>query len=93
MSDQTTAPRVEEYEPKPGDLATSVATQIRIELARRRISQAQLARSMGVPAQWMWRRLSEEVALDLNDLASICHVLDLNPVEMVKRGVEDWAAA
>jgi transcriptional regulator with XRE-family HTH domain len=70
-------------------LRERVAEEIRVLLARRRMSAAQLGRQLGVSQTYIWRRLKGETAFDLDDLDRIAGVLgvapaDLFPVDVLK---------
>lgn len=69
-------------------LSARAAEQIRMELARRRISQAQFARDLGAHGQWVWRRLSGETPLILEDLELFADFLDLDPADLFRRSRE-----
>jgi transcriptional regulator with XRE-family HTH domain len=53
----------------------TVAAEIRAELGRQRLSQADLARRLGVSRPWVSRRLSGQTALSIPDIARIAHEL------------------
>lgn len=56
-----------------------VAEEIRVLLARRRMSASELARRIGQSQPYLSRRLTGEVALDVDDLVKIAQVLDVSP--------------
>lgn len=58
-------------------LRESVAEAIRVECARRRISGAELARSIGISPAYLSRRMRGDAAFDTDDLARIADALDL----------------
>lgn len=65
-------------------LPSRVAAEIRAELGRQRLSQAELARRLGKTEMYMSRRLADGSSLDLGDLLAIadvlgCHVETLLP--------------
>jgi transcriptional regulator with XRE-family HTH domain len=69
MSEQTTPPR--------GRLREHVAEEIRVLLARRKMSGAELARRTGIKQSTMSRRMTGETAFDMDDLEAIAAVLDI----------------
>lgn len=54
-----------------------VAEDVRAELARRRLSGSALAVLLGQSQKWVSRRLSGEVAFDVDDLERIARALGL----------------
>lgn len=60
-----------------------VAEEVRVLLARRRMSASELARRMGQTQPYVWRRLTGEVALDVDDLDQIAQVLDVQPAALL----------
>lgn len=64
-------------------LTMHVAEEIRVALARRRMSQAALARRLDVTGAWLSYRLTGKQPIDLNDLEMIAAALDMRPVELI----------
>jgi transcriptional regulator with XRE-family HTH domain len=60
-----------------------VAEEVRVLLARRKISASELARRMGVTQPYISRRLNGETAMDVDDLALIAQVLGVEVVELL----------
>lgn len=58
-------------------LALRVAADIRAELGRRKMSQAELARALGKSDMFVSRRISDGTSLELADLEAIANVLGL----------------
>lgn len=58
----------------------SVLTEIRAWMARRDVSQSELARRLGVSSPWVNKRLHEVVPISLDDLIAIAEVLEVSPV-------------
>lgn len=52
-----------------------VASEVRAEMARKRMSGAALARSLDVSPQWVSYRLSGQVPFDVAELARVAEVL------------------
>lgn len=69
MSDEQMPPR--------GRLREHAAEEIRVILARRRMSAAELARRTGIKQSTMSRRMTGETAFDLDDLEAIAEVLGI----------------
>nr|WP_146177648.1 helix-turn-helix transcriptional regulator [Sphaerisporangium cinnabarinum] len=56
---------------------SSVAAQVRAELARHRVSGRELARQTGLDPQYWWRRLSGKTPLNVEDLVQVAAVLNV----------------
>lgn len=83
---------------KPGQLRERTAEEIRALLGRRRISGAELARRTGMKQPYLSRRMTGELAFDLDDLEVIARelgvsVLDLLGGKGVQPTVPDVAVA
>jgi transcriptional regulator with XRE-family HTH domain len=52
-------------------LQDAVAEEIRVALARRRMTQADLARALGKSPPWVSMRLSGQITFDVSDLELI----------------------
>lgn len=70
-----------------GTLTRHVAEEVRVLLARRRMSAAALARKLGVSQTYIWRRLEGQTAFDLTDLERIAEILDVEVTELLPRAV------
>jgi len=55
-----------------------VAAEVRAEMARARLSGNQLGRLTGKSQAYWWRRLSGEVAFDVDDLTSIADLMGVD---------------
>lgn len=66
-------------------LRERAAEEIRVLLARRKISGSELARKVGVTQPYISRRLNGEVAFDLDDLERIAAVLDVDVTDLIPR--------
>lgn len=66
-------------------LKASVAEEIRALLGRRNMSKLQLAQRIDRSHTYMWRRLSGEVAFDLDDLERIADVFGVKVGDLVPR--------
>lgn len=58
----------------------SVLVEIRAWMARRDMSQSELARRLGVTSPWVNKRLHEVVPISVDDLIAIAAVLDVSPM-------------
>ena len=65
-----------------------VAEEIRVLLARRRISASDLARKTGMTQRAVSRRLTGEKVIDVDDLASIANALGVDVVDLLPRSAE-----
>lgn len=70
-------------------LTEQVAEEIRAWLGRRRMSQAQLARSLGVSQMWVSDRLRGQQEIGLTDVERIAGVLGVRVVDLFPRAVLD----
>jgi transcriptional regulator with XRE-family HTH domain len=68
-----------------GSLREHVAEEVRVALARRRMSASRLAKELGVSQTYVWRRLSGETAFDLDDLEKIAKVLRVSIVDLLPK--------
>jgi transcriptional regulator with XRE-family HTH domain len=73
-------------EAAPRTLSEEVAEEIRAQLGRKRISQAELARKLGVSGTWVSYRLAGKQPIDLNDLAGIAATLDVAVADLIPSG-------
>lgn len=60
-----------------------VAANVRAELARRGLSQVDIATTLGVSQAAVSRRLSGSVPLDVNEVAAIADLLGITPSQLV----------
>lgn len=77
MSDDMTSGR--------GRLREFVAEEIRVLLARKRISAAELARRTGLKQSTMSRRMTGETAFDMDDLEVIAKVLEVEVADLLPK--------
>jgi transcriptional regulator with XRE-family HTH domain len=80
MSDEATPPR--------GRLREHVAEEIRVLLARRKMSATQLARLTGLKQSSLSRRMTGETAFDMDDLELIADVLGVSITDLMPQRVE-----
>ena len=64
-------------------LREAVAAELRSELARNRISASKVAFAIGKDQPWISRRLTGQVAFDLDDLDAITQVMGISPSELM----------
>jgi lambda repressor-like predicted transcriptional regulator len=64
-------------------LSERVAEEIRVRLARRNISAAELARRTGLKQPYLSRRMTCEVVFDMRDLERIAAALDVDVAELL----------
>ena len=83
MSEMATAVR--------GSLRERAAEEIRVLLARRRVSAAELARQTGMKQSTLARRMTGEIAFDLDDLEKIADVLGVSVTDLLPRSARDGA--
>ncbi len=60
-----------------------VAAEIRAELGRQKLSQAELARRLGKTEMYVSRRLADGTSLDLGDVLAIAALLDVEPAALL----------
>jgi transcriptional regulator with XRE-family HTH domain len=70
-------------ERRAATLSELVAEEVRAQMGRKRMSQAQLARGVGKTEMWVSLRLRGKQAIDLNDLMAIATVLGVDASELV----------
>lgn len=75
MTSAQTSPQIEDWN-------ATVASNIRAELARMDLNQAQAATAMGVSEMWVSRRVKGGVKLDPNDIVLFARLLRLSPGEL-----------
>jgi transcriptional regulator with XRE-family HTH domain len=64
-------------------LRESVSEEVRALLGRRNMSKLELARRIGKSHTYVWRRLSGEVAFDIDDLQRIAVVLGVSTFDLL----------
>jgi transcriptional regulator with XRE-family HTH domain len=79
MSDEST--------PTRGRLRQYVAEEIRVLLARKRMSGAELGRRAGITQSTMSRRMTGETAFDMDDLERIAEVLEIEVTDLLPKPV------
>lgn len=79
MSEKSTPPR--------GRLREHVAEEIRVLLARKRISATELARRTGIKQSTMSRRMTGETAFDMDDLELIADALGVEVTDLMPKRI------
>ena len=74
-------------EPEPGRFARAVSDEIRIAMARQRISGSQLAVMIGRSQSYVSKRLRNEAAFTANDVEAICQVLQEDLLRLLSKAV------
>lgn len=69
-------------------LREQVATEVRRELAAARMTPTELARRLGVSQTTVWRRISGQVAFDVDDLQKIADILGVPVGRLLPRPVQ-----
>jgi transcriptional regulator with XRE-family HTH domain len=64
-------------------IRAQVAEELRALLGRRRMSATELARRVGATQPYIWRRMSGEIAFDLDDLQKIAVVLGVSVSDLL----------
>lgn len=76
----------------PGRLRERTAEEIRVILARRKKSAAELARSLSWKQPYLSRRMTGEIAFDLDDLEVIARELGVTVIELLGQSSQDRGA-
>lgn len=74
-------------QPQPGPFARAVSDEIRMAMARQRISGAQLASLTGRSQSYISKRLRNEAAFTANDVEDISRVLKEDLLQLLSRAV------
>jgi cyanate lyase len=64
-------------------LTEAVATEVRAEMARRRVTHSALAAALGRSQMYVTRRTSGEVAMDTTDIADFAENLSVSPRDLL----------
>lgn len=74
-------------------LSESVAAEIRALMARRMMTQAELAEKIGVSEMWVSRKARGRQVIDLDDLQRIADALDVAVVDLLPTTASDRPTA
>ena len=66
------------------DEAMSIATEIKVWMARRRLTQAELAARVGHDQTWLSKRLSGKIILDVEDVLALADALGIRAVDLFR---------
>lgn len=61
-----------------------VAAGVRAELARHGMSQAKLARHLGLSLNSLRRRMNDEISFTVDEADLICQLFDVQPNELIR---------
>lgn len=68
-----------------GQLRDQVAEEVRVWLARRKMSGAELARRLGRSQTFIAKRLDGRQAFDVDDLEQVGHILGVSAADLISR--------
>lgn len=74
--------------PESGPLARAVSEEVRVMMARKRISGKQLAERAGMSANYLGKRLRDESAFNSNDVEAICKALDEDLFRFLRAAID-----
>lgn len=74
-------------EPEPGAFARAVSEEVRVALARHRMSGTELAAKIERSQSYVSKRVRGESSFSANDLDLICRVLDKDLLELLTAAV------
>lgn len=75
----------------PRSLADRVAEEIRVEMARQRLNQVELAARMHVAQPWISRRLGGKTPITLGDLEQIAEGLGVPVADLLSAASRIWS--
>jgi transcriptional regulator with XRE-family HTH domain len=70
----------------PAPLRETAAEEVRALMARRRISQSRLAQQVGLTQSALSRRLTGDIAFDLDEIERIAIALGVDPRDLIQPG-------
>lgn len=76
-----------------GQLRDQVAEEVRVWLARRKMSGAELARRLGRSQTFIAKRLDGRQAFDVDDLEQVGHILGVSAADLISRSSGPFSAA
>lgn len=74
--------------PESGPLARAVSEEVRVMMARRRVSARQLAERSGLSANYLGKRLRDESPFNSNDIEAICEALGEDLFTFVRAAID-----
>ena len=78
--------------PVRNDLAGAIASELRAEKGRQRLSQRALADLIGRDQSYVSKRLSGQASLTLDEYVTLCEALGVRPDAMLRRALDQIAA-
>ena len=78
--------------PESGPFARAVSEEVRVALARRRLTVKQLAEMAGMSPSYLGKRLRDEAPLNANDLEAIWLSLGEDPITVTRRVLDGMEA-
>ena len=73
-------------------LAAAIASELRAEKGRQRLSQRALADLIGRDQSYVSKRLSGQASLTLDEYVTLCQALGVRPDEMLRRALDQLPA-
>lgn len=61
-----------------------IAAEVRAQMARRQVSGASMAVTLGKSQKWMSRRTTGEIAFDMDDLEQVAKVLEVDVEQLLR---------
>lgn len=80
-------------EPEPGAFARAVSDEIRMALARHRVSGSQLAGMVGRSQSYISKRLRNESSFTADDVDAICRALHEDLLHLVTAAIRTMRAS
>ena len=78
--------------PESGPFARAISEEVRVALARRRLTVKQLAQKAGMSPSYLGKRLRDESPLNANDLEAIWLALGEDPVSVTRKVLDSMEA-
>lgn len=75
-------------EPEPGYFARAISDEVRLAMARRRVSGTQLAAMISRSQSYVSKRLNNGAAFTANDVELICEVLSEDLLGLLRSAVQ-----
>lgn len=72
-----------------GRLQELIAGEVRAAMGRRRVSGVKLAQQLGVSRAFVWRRMQDETAFNLDDLEALSLVLDVTLEQLLLPAIRE----
>lgn len=75
-------------EPEPGAFARAVSDEVRLAMARHRLSGAQLAAMIQRSQSYVSKRLRNDASFTANDVQTICEVLNEDLLQLLSAAIK-----